>query len=583
MFPSYAIGLATTFHDPAVAIVNPAGEIVFAEATERFLQSKRAFNSEPDPLFRITELLDTYCVGDATVRVATTWSRNAGRLPFWAALLHMGGLLRPEFIQRWRLDRLEPTLLLRQYDLWHMLLCVHSSHMKAGANLARALRHRQGQRQLQFLPMDHHRCHAAMACYTSPFPEAVCLIVDGTGDVGSLTGFHYTGGRLLPIARHAGRESLGALFMLVTELCGFSAFAGEEWKVMGLAAYGRHDPALYDLFRTLLRVEDLSLRHPVPAVLRATVQSLERYRRPANAPPEAAADLACTWQKAFSDLLNELLRNVFALGLSRNLVLAGGCALNSSYAGQVLAHTGFTALHIPSAPADDGAALGAALLARVGDGPLPQRADSYSPYLGTAIGPESVQRLQVYGPVGRVRHCPGRICAEAAQLLAQGRIVGWVQGRAEFGPRALGNRSILADPRQAAMKDRLNAQVKFREEYRPFAPAVLHELGPRYFEDYQFTPYMERTLRFRPEVRECVPAVVHVDGTGRLQSVTRELNARFHALITAFHDLTGVPILLNTSFNVMGKPIIHTVEDALGVFYTSGLDALVIDDYIVVK
>ena len=171
----------------------------------------------------------------------------------------------------------------------------------------------------------------------------------------------------------------------------------------------------------------------------------------------------------------------------------------------------------------------------------------------------------------------------AAESLADGKIIGWVQGRAEFGPRALGNRSILADPRYPDMKDKINDSVKFREEFRPFAPSILHEYGDEYFENYQFTPYMERTLNFRPEVRDKVPAVVHENGSGRLQSVTAELNPKYYALISELFRLTGVPIVLNTSLNVMGKPIVHSVEDAISLFYTSGLDALVVEDVFIEK
>jgi carbamoyltransferase len=191
--------------------------------------------------------------------------------------------------------------------------------------------------------------------------------------------------------------------------------------------------------------------------------------------------------------------------------------------------------------------------------------------------------LARYGGGLQVQHFPETIAPQTARRLADGRLVGWVQGRAEFGPRALGNRSILADPRDPGMKDRINGRVKFREEYRPFAPSILDEFGPEFFFDYQASPYMERTLRFRPEAAERVPAVVHVDGTGRLQSVIRESNPRFHALLEAFRDLTGIPLLLNTSFNVMGKPIVHSVEDAVAVFMTTGLDVLVIEDYLFEK
>jgi carbamoyltransferase len=250
----------------------------------------------------------------------------------------------------------------------------------------------------------------------------------------------------------------------------------------------------------------------------------------------------------------------------------------------ILEHTGFANLHLPSAPADDGNAIGSALLAykRYG-GTLRSRSHPHTPYLGSAIPPRSLETLAKFGPRGKWRYLPGTVHKEAAAILAQGKIIGWMQGRAEFGPRALGNRSILADPRPPGMKDRINAEVKFREEFRPFAPSILHEWGPRYFDNYQESPYMERTLRFRLEVTSTVPAVVHADGTGRVHSVRRETNARFYALIEEFHTHTRIPLLLNTSFNVMGKPIIHSVEDALGVFYTSGLDALVIEDYLLEK
>jgi carbamoyltransferase len=170
-----------------------------------------------------------------------------------------------------------------------------------------------------------------------------------------------------------------------------------------------------------------------------------------------------------------------------------------------------------------------------------------------------------------------------ATLLNGGCIVGWMRGQAEFGPRALGSRSILADPRRDEMKDRLNSQVKFREEFRPFAPSILDEYGEEYFVNYQSSRYMERTLRFRPEKAKLVPAVVHVDGTGRVQSVRRTWNPVFYDLIYAFFERSGVPLLLNTSLNVMGRPIVHSLEDALGLFWTSGLDALVVEDMILRK
>ncbi|MHC5824163.1 MAG: carbamoyltransferase C-terminal domain-containing protein, partial [Nostoc sp.] len=237
-----------------------------------------------------------------------------------------------------------------------------------------------------------------------------------------------------------------------------------------------------------------------------------------------------------------------------------------------------------SAPADDGNAIGAALLAYQEDHPHKLSKTVWqSPYLGSTISKKSLDNMLRFSRIPHIRNLPGTIHLEAARLLSEGKLLGWVQGRAEFGPRALGNRSILADPRSPNMKNIINERVKFREEYRPFAPSILHEFGDKYFENYQESPYMERTLSWHPEVKEQVPAVVHANGTGRLQTVKQEWNEKFYNLIYAFYEITGVPILLNTSLNVMGKPIIHSLEDALSIFYTAGLDALIIEDYLIEK
>jgi len=328
----------------------------------------------------------------------------------------------------------------------------------------------------------------------------------------------------------------------------------------------------------LVRVEGLELVRGVsPGAYRQTIEDLRGLA------PDPA-DLACSGQEVFAERMRELLGNLHARTGCDDLVLTGGCALNSSWNGRVTTATPFRRLFVPSAPADDGCAVGAAFLAWSEDHPgRAPRGAPLSPYLGSAVSSEALAKLVRFGGWPHVRHLPGTIAARTAELLAAGRIVGWMQGRAEFGPRALGHRSILADPRAADMKDRINERVKFREEFRPFAPAVLHEHGDAFFEGYQESPYMERTLTFRPAVRDRVPAVVHVDGTGRLQSLSDRWSPRFHELLCAFHARTGVPVLLNTSFNVMGRPIVHAVEDAVAAFLTTGLDALVIEDHLFEK
>ncbi len=236
------------------------------------------------------------------------------------------------------------------------------------------------------------------------------------------------------------------------------------------------------------------------------------------------ADLARCGQDLFGTLMDALVAEAHALAPSENLVIAGGCGLNSSYNGRVLGRSPFSRLHVPSAPADDGNAVGAAWLAYQEDHPAwsgpPQDARPLTPYLGAKVSTAAMERLAEHEPRARkLGH--GAVTREAARILAAGGLIGWVQGAAEFGPRSLGNRSILADPRPAGAKDALNAKVKYREAFRPFAPSILAVAGPDWFEDFADSPYMERTLVWKESVRDKVPAVVHEDGTGRLQTVTQ--------------------------------------------------------------
>jgi carbamoyltransferase len=576
----FYVGLATTFHDPAVSIIDSKGEIIFAEATERYLQNKRARGCSADLRFWIESLIDRYCDPQGEYVVAKTWSSSHQRI---LKAMNFLGLLDHEKIPK-RSERLTDF-----FVSFHELLSVsalqHSVQLQSGGQLIDLLRSKFHNNRVQFLNYPHHLCHAATACYGSPFSDAACMIVDGQGEGGSITYFQYRGGKIELVERIRGAASLGILYMMVTKYCGFDPDKGEEWKVMGLAPYGKLDPELLATFRDFLKVKGCAINYEGGlAGVKHCLAALEAKARPSQSPSLQAADMAYTGQYFYAEIMSQLLASFHARGFSDNLVLGGGCALNSAFNGQIIERSRFKQLFIPSAPADDGNAIGAALLAYQHDHPGEVRlAGIQSPYLGSSISAQTLQDVATFSRIPKCRHLPETICDEAAALLTEGKLLGWVQGRAEFGPRALGNRSILADPRPADMKDRINSTVKFREEFRPFAPSILHEYGCDYFENYQESPYMERTLRFKPAVLEKVPAVAHVDSTGRLQTVKKEWNERFHALITAFHARTGIPILLNTSFNIMGKPIIHSVEDAIAVFFTTGLDALVIGDYLIEK
>jgi carbamoyltransferase len=381
----------------------------------------------------------------------------------------------------------------------------------------------------------------------------------------------------------SNETSLGLFYGSVCSLCGFDPMSGEEWKVMGLASYGALDEEIYALLKALIKVDGLSIVGPSGYGAQKITYKLNQYARKETEPSLAAANLAYTGQLVFTEVLMEYLNNLCSRGISENLVFGGGCALNSSANGQILDRTPFKNLHVFSAPADDGNAIGAALLAYQQDHPDARPQKHLMPYLGSSMLPETKANVRQFSKIPQLSEHKEDAPERAAQLLAEGKIVGWIQGRAEYGPRALGNRSILADPRTREIKDVINSRVKFREEFRPFAPSILHECGPQYFEHYQESPYMERTLKFRREVMDRVPGVVHHDGTGRLQTVKREWNERYYRLIHRFWKLTDVPLVLNTSFNVMGKPISHSVEDVLAVFYTSGLDAVFIEDMLIEK
>ncbi|MGH8549005.1 MAG: carbamoyltransferase family protein [Methylococcales bacterium] len=572
----YYIGLCVSTHDPALAIVGPDGEILFAEATERYLQYKRAPNCEPDNE-RLVSLLKRHCDPGAEFIVAVNWRKFTAR---FSRLLSQIGITSAKAIFKSRNPDVKfNTPCSLRTKMINAFAASMYDRLGVGFTYAMKLAFRDSRYSIRYFP--HHLCHAALACYSSPFSEASCMIVDGAGDFGSFAYYRYQNGAIKTIREQKGFASLGRFYADMTWLCGFNPDKGEEWKVMGFAAYGSLDRQAYALLKSVFVFSGSEIRG---ISNRAYHNILKQLQERLAANTLEASNLAFTAQQVFSETLIEAIRNFYRIRPSDNLAMAGGCMLNSSATGFIEEQTPFKNLFVPSAPADDGTALGAALLAFHQDHPERRTHKQVgSPYLGSEVSKNRLERVVQVSNTPNLFHFPGTIHTETAKLLSDGKLVGWVQGKAEFGPRSLGNRSILADPRPVTMKDKINARVKFREEFRPFAPSILHEFGPEYFENYQESPYMERTLRFRKDVWTTVPAVVHVNGTGRLQTVKLEYNEKFYALIRAFHDLTGIPILLNTSFNVMGKPIIHSIEDALSVFYSSGLDVLVIHDFLITK
>ncbi len=569
------LGFSCSQHDPSVAVVNEDGEVVFAEANERALKCKRGWHAAPDAFGVIEPILKDY-VGDGAVCANLTWSKTSLRAstvlaPFSRLAIAAFKLTRPAH---------EEAMLWLGWFFRHALYRAPTTANNMLLNVDLRLRQRNGFRfEMQRQAWNHHLCHAATACYSSPYNKALCAVVDGMGEGASTAFFSFENGELrrLDSTQFSNLASLGIFYTQVCYAIGFDPLAGEEWKVMGLAAYGEVDDELYRLLRPVVKV--VGNRFSLTRSHAAWFEKLLPYRKRDF---KENADLACTAQKVFEDVLFEFLTAAHRRWGGENLILTGGCALNSSANGKIVGATPFKNLHVPMAPGDDGNSVGAALLAWQKDHPDQRVPRFISPYLGSELSQNTQTRLQKHGlePCFTAKD-PDKLAEFVASELASGSIVGWVQGRSEFGHRALGNRSILADPRSGEIRERLNTAVKFREEFRPFAPAILHEHGAEYFEDYCPSPYMERALKWKQG--RAPEGVRHADDTGRLQSVTREANPLFHKLISAFHRKTGVPILLNTSFNVMGRPIVHDVEDALGVFFTSDTNVLVLGDIVYKK
>jgi carbamoyltransferase len=464
--------------------------------------------------------------------------------------------------------------------------------------------------------VEHHRAHIASAFFCSPFDEAACLSIDGFGDFCSSMSAIGRGNKFEIVDAITYPYSIGIFYNAVTQYLGFPKY-GDEYKVMGLASYGT--PRFLPQMRKIVVLKDdgqfeTNLDYFVHAAEGVTMswekgepfigalfstKFVEEFG-PAREPGseltsfhhDIAASLQAMYEEAFFHRLNWLQKKT---GL-RKLCLAGGCAMNSVANGKIFRNTEFTDVYIQSAAGDAGTALGAALyvwhqklnhprgfvMEHSYWGPkfdesaivdaMTRNISGFTPSLagGGRVGDLSIARVADFDLLAK----------QTAAAIANGKIIGWYQGRSEWGPRALGNRSILVDPRRAEMKDVLNSRIKRREAFRPFAPSILEERVGDYFEESYPDPFMIKVYPIKPAKRAEIPAVTHVDGTGRLQTVSKAQNPRYWTLIKAFEEKTGVPVVLNTSFNE-NEPIVNTPEEALNCFLRTKMDRLVMGDWVV--
>lgn len=439
--------------------------------------------------------------------------------------------------------------------------------------------------------LDHHFCHAGAAFLISPFDEAAILTMDAHGEWTATMLAAGRGNRIVPLERIGAPNSIGNLWATMTEFLGFNG-GSDEWKVMGLAAYGDADEFL-PVFKRLIRLNqdglyDIDGSHlgyrPAMLHFRCTreLEKLFGKRRSKNEPMEARhACIAAALQQVTNLLYLHLAETLRKRTKMKNLCIAGGVALNSVANGCLEVSGIFENLYIPPVAADDGITVGAAFYFYNSVLGKPRVFTMEHAYWGPEFSNEEIEALLKLSKVKyrRVKN-PSQV---AAELIANGNIVGWFQGAMEGGPRALGNRSILADPRDPCMKDKINKYVKYREEFRPFAPSILEERVGEFFEHNGVDPFMVKVFMLKNEKRAVIPAVTHVDGSGRIQTVSNKTNPRFWDLIHHFESLTGVPVVLNTSFNISGEPIVCTPVDSLRTFYTSGIDYLVLGDYLASK
>ncbi len=464
--------------------------------------------------------------------------------------------------------------------------------------IARALDLSRGRVRGRLYCVEHHPAHLASAFFVSPFEESAIASLDGFGDFVSTSLAEGRGNRMRVRQRVYFPHSLGELYLALTQFLGFPDY-GDEFKVMGLAPYGQ--PRYAEPLRRLVRLgpnggfqldlsyfqhwsqgDQMTFAGDRPSIGPVYSAGLERLLGPARLPGQPLEarheDLAASLQLVFEEAVFHVLRALHAQTRMTDLCLAGGCAMNSVANGKIRAETPFQRVYVQPAAADNGTALGAALFVwnqRLGN---PRTLVMDHALWGPEFTDQEVERglprqaLQDRGcQISRLDS--DQLVRRAARALSEGRIVGWFQGRMEWGARALGNRSILADPRRRDMRDVINRKIKFREKFRPFAPAILEEALDEYFVDAVPDPFMQQVYPVRPEKRSRLPAVTHVDGSGRLQTVARASNPLFWSLLKEFESLSGVPVLLNTSFNE-NEPIVMRPEEALDCFRRTDMDCL---------
>lgn len=572
----YYLGIFEGHADPAVAIVRD-GEIVAYSEEERHLRNKHAWGFYPIRAMK-------YCLDAAGITLSDVAAVGLN----WDTEGFSNGRMQAFY------DKLNAEFEVDGATLgWQRALIGRFN--QENTRRRHEFEWRRAFGEIDFPPIvaaPHHYVHAFQSALQSGFAESLCLTIDGSGDEHCTVLWEHRGTSLKPIFERTIPHSLGWFYAAFTEYLGFQAYDG-EYKLMGLAAYGRENAELASKVAQVVKIDaenphvysvDPSFIHYGAHTYsnRFTDKLIELFGKPPRVSTEDYSewheDLAFAVQQRLEQAVCNLIEwGVRETGLTK-VTIGGGVGLNVKMNSKIFDLPEVTDVWANPLCSDGGAAVGAALAAEfTADGTQPKKLVRLD-YGYEEDDIETVLR-QSKVPFAKSE----AVARDTARMIADGKIVGWFNGRMEGGPRALGQRSILADPRNINSRDKVNAIIKFREYWRPFCPSMLAERADDYLEKYTDAPFMIIAFRATEKLKEDAPAIVHIDGTARVQLVEKDLHPQYHALISEFEKLTGVGVLLNTSFNVKGEPIVCTVRDALRTFWSTGMDALVAGDYIIQK
>jgi carbamoyltransferase len=575
------LGINLNHADSSAALILD-GKVVAAVAEERFGE-----RIKHDPSFPQQAIRSVLTIGGISVRELdfiavprdATQSRSA-RVSYVLNHPFSGGMAALEHMRRAKVD------------------------LGIGEQVALACGQSPDQVKARIVNVEHHLSHIASSYYCSPFESVTAgFSYDGSGDFVSAMAARCEGTRIEVLDRVRLPNSLGFFYTACCQFIGFDDF-GEEYKVMGLAPYG--NDAFVDVMRELVETPPgdwfrltkgffgmhrggkstkMDENNRLPKLQLYTDKWRDKLGTPRARGAELTQrdkDIARSCQVRFEEVALHCFKQLHELVPTEQIAYAGGCALNGVMNARLLRDTPFKQAYMQPASSDDGLCIGAGLWTWHNVAGGRERFHMNHAYWGPAHSDDVMRRTAESAEVP-MRELPlSQIPGAVASLLHAGLVTGWYQGRSEWGPRALGNRSIVADPTRANMKDLINEKIKRRESFRPFAPSIVQEAVSTYFEQDVFSPFMMHVVKVRPEWRERLPAITHVDGTGRLQSIARDTNPMYYELIESFGRLSGIPIVLNTSFNE-NEPIVDTPEQAMNCFLRTGLDALCLGKYLLVK